>query len=65
LEGGRSGAEGAEKTSTYDAGEIAPSVCASVSTLEDAELAAIIAAWPTLPAAMRTGVVAMVKAAQP
>ncbi|GDY00010.1 hypothetical protein LBMAG48_24130 [Phycisphaerae bacterium] len=50
-------------TSTYDTGETAPSVCASVSTPEDAELAAIIAAWPMLPAAMRAGVVAMVKAA--
>jgi hypothetical protein len=29
----------------------------------DPDLAAVIAAWPTLPPAMRAGVVAMVKAA--
>ncbi|MFN5946518.1 MAG: hypothetical protein ACK5Q4_14410 [Phycisphaerae bacterium] len=33
------------------------------ATPTDPDLAAIIAAWPTLPAAMRAGVVAMVKAA--
>jgi len=61
---GRSSAEGAGKTGTYDTGGNTPSVSASVSTPEDPELAAIVAAWPTLPSAMRAGVVAMVKAAK-
>jgi hypothetical protein len=34
-------------------------------TLTDPDLAAVVAAWPELPPAVRAGILAMVKAASP
>ncbi|GIK17963.1 MAG: hypothetical protein BroJett004_01270 [Planctomycetota bacterium] len=38
---------------------------AGVATPTDPELAAVVAAWPDLPPAIRAGVLALVKAATP
>jgi hypothetical protein len=53
--------------STYDGCESAPANNPDTShleTLADADLRVVVDAWPTLPEAIRSGMVAMVKAAK-
>jgi hypothetical protein len=46
-------------------GEAKTEALSAESTFGDADLAAIVQAWPDLPAAVRAGIGAMVKAATP
>ncbi len=71
LGSGRHSTENAVNTEVSEGGSPPPSHSASYSTPNpapeapaDPELAAVVAAWPDLPPAIRAGVLALVKAAK-
>ena len=51
------------KSQMSTGGAVKASVAQSTPVVADEDLSAVVAAWPTLPDAMRAGIVAMVKAA--
>ncbi len=71
LGSGSHSAETVANTGTYEGGTAAPHHTANYSTpkpapeaLDDPDLRALIAAWPTLPEAVRAGIAAMVRSTQ-
>ncbi len=62
-----SGNAGVSESGGSKSGNIRPVSCAPTPPAKptDPELAAVVAAWPDLPPAIRAGVLALVKAATP
>ena len=54
-----------DDTTTSGDAKIVLADCLAFFDLESPDLAAVVAAWPTLPEALRAGIVAMVRASQP